>query len=244
MENAGRGTCGTARARRGLTAPSSFAPERETTAETGSSSPGTWHCAASKTTVCCCSAIEAKLSGRRGNQLPRGDRGQQTAIDCAGRDPLILPSSTKQPAHADWIVDALLGTGTAGTIREPYATVIAAINRANKKVLAVDLPSGMDCDTGQPLGDCVRAAHTATFVGRKVGFDSPGAPQFTGEVHVIEIGVPQRLLDEIVLKPDDSEATQYHADQALQHEDSSPNPRTTLPVSPRAAVSKFPNQSC
>ncbi len=58
---------------------------------------------------------------------------------------------------ADWIVDALLGTGTQGAIREPYLTAIAAINSSRKKVFAVDLPSGMDCDTGQPLGACVRA---------------------------------------------------------------------------------------
>jgi NAD(P)H-hydrate epimerase len=94
----------------------------------------------------------------------------------------------------DWIVDALLGTGMRGTVREPYATVIRQINEAGKRVLAVDLPSGLDCDTGQPLGVCIRAAHTATFVSRKLGFDAPGASQFTGEVHVVDIGVPRALL--------------------------------------------------
>jgi NAD(P)H-hydrate epimerase len=100
-------------------------------------------------------------------------------------------------SSADWVVDALLGTGTQGSIREPYLTAIAAINRAHKKVFAVDLPSGMDCDTGQPLGACVEADHTGTFVARKVGFDVPGAERLTGEVHVIDIGVPRRLLSEI-----------------------------------------------
>jgi NAD(P)H-hydrate epimerase len=103
----------------------------------------------------------------------------------------------RQLSAADWIVDALLGTGTQGTIREPYLTAIAAINRAHKKVFAVDLPSGMDCDTGQPLGACVEADHTATFVARKAGFDAPGAERLTGEVHVIDIGVPRQLLNEI-----------------------------------------------
>ncbi len=101
-------------------------------------------------------------------------------------------------AAADWIVDALLGTGTQGTIREPFVTAIAAINRGGKKVLAVDLPSGMDCNTGQPQGVCVRAAHTATFVARKIGFDVPGAERFTGTVHVIDIGVPKRPLEEVL----------------------------------------------
>jgi|SRR5579863_2726639 len=98
---------------------------------------------------------------------------------------------------ADWIVDALLGTGTQGSIREPYLTAIAAINQSGKKVFAVDLPSGMDCDAGQPLGACVRADHTATFVARKVGFDAPGAAALTGQVHVVGIGVPQRLLQQL-----------------------------------------------
>jgi NAD(P)H-hydrate epimerase len=93
-----------------------------------------------------------------------------------------------------WIVDALLGTGMQGAVREPTATVIHHINNSGVPVLAVDLPSGLDCDTGQSLGDCVRAAHTATFVARKVGFDAPEAREFTGEVHVVDIGVSQSLL--------------------------------------------------
>ena len=54
----------------------------------------------------------------------------------------------------------------------------------------------MDCDTGVSLGACVRADHTATFVARKVGFDHPAAATFTGQVHVIDIGLPRRLLEE------------------------------------------------
>ncbi len=136
-----------------------------------------------------------------------GDAAINCRVVTAARQPLIVLGAAPDPAqldeilsHADWIIDALLGTGTAGLIREPYVTAIAAINRAGKKVLAVDLPSGMDCDTGAPLGASVRADHTATFVARKVGFDAPGARQLTGEVHVVDIGVPQKLLDEIVPK--------------------------------------------
>lgn len=93
-----------------------------------------------------------------------------------------------------WIIDALLGTGMQGTVREPMATVIHHINDAGVPVLAVDLPSGLDCDTGTPLGVCVRAAHTASFVSRKLGFDAPGATQYTGEIHVVDIGVSHSLL--------------------------------------------------
>lgn len=95
-------------------------------------------------------------------------------------------------AGADWIVDALLGTGVTAPVRDPLAGVIAAINGAQSRVLAVDLPSGLDCDTGQPWGVCVRAAHTATMVAPKRGFEA--AAEFTGEVHLIDIGIPRRLL--------------------------------------------------
>jgi NAD(P)H-hydrate epimerase len=97
---------------------------------------------------------------------------------------------------ADWIVDALLGTGTQGEIREPFCTIIQAINRSTAKVLAVDLPSGMDCDTGRSLGVCIKADVTATFVARKIGFDAPEASNLTGEVHVVDIGVPRCAITE------------------------------------------------
>lgn len=101
-------------------------------------------------------------------------------------------------AQADWIVDALLGTGTQGVVREPYVSAIASINRVSRKVFAVDLPSGLDCDSGQALGCCVRANYTATFVARKPGFDIPGAAEWTGQVRVLDIGVPHALLRHVV----------------------------------------------
>ncbi len=101
-------------------------------------------------------------------------------------------------AQADWIVDALLGTGAQGPLREPFLSAIEIMNASNRPIFSLDLPSGMDCDTGQPLGGCIRANHTATFVARKPGFDAPGAAAWTGEVHVIDIGVPRRLLQVII----------------------------------------------
>ena len=101
-------------------------------------------------------------------------------------------------AGADWIVDALLGTGATGAPRGVIATAIDAVNAAARhgsQVFAVDLPSGLDCDTGQPLGPCVRADVTATFVARKVGFDAPAAAPWLGAVHVVGIGAPRALLE-------------------------------------------------
>ena len=100
-------------------------------------------------------------------------------------------------AGADWIVDALLGTGTSGAPRGAIATAIEAVNAAGRrgaKVFAVDLPSGLDCDTGTAPGACVRADVTATFVAPKVGFDAAAATPLLGGVHVVAIGAPRALL--------------------------------------------------
>ncbi len=97
-------------------------------------------------------------------------------------------------ARAAWIVDCLLGTGTQGTITEPYRSAIETINQSGRPVLAVDLPSGMDCDTGEPLGVCIKAAMTATFVALKPGFLKPVAQPYLGQVEVVPIGIPPARL--------------------------------------------------
>ena len=98
---------------------------------------------------------------------------------------------------AEWIVDALLGTGIQAEVRSPFDGMIAAINRAGKRVFAVDLPSGLDCDTGEPLGECVQANLTGTFVAAKQGFSNPQSVAYTGTIHVLPIGVPGKLLAEL-----------------------------------------------
>src|SRR5205085_3569853 len=100
-----------------------------------------------------------------------------------------------------WIVDALFGTGLTGPIRGVLGHVIEALNQGTAEgvtTLAVDIPSGLDCDTGEPLGPTIRAAHTATFVALKQGFANPSAAAWLGKVHVLGIGAPRRLLDLLV----------------------------------------------
>jgi NAD(P)H-hydrate epimerase len=83
-----------------------------------------------------------------------------------------------------------------GPVRPPADQAIAAINASGARVLAVDLPSGLDCDTGESLGATVRADHTATFVAVKKGFANPGAAKWLGQMHVIDIGAPRKLVEE------------------------------------------------
>jgi NAD(P)H-hydrate epimerase len=101
-------------------------------------------------------------------------------------------------AQAAWIVDALLGTGARGEPRAPLDAVIDQLNTAAVPILAVDLPSGLDCDTGQAARHTVRAAHTCTFAAPKPGFFAPGAEAYTGQVHVLDIGAPRKLVDEML----------------------------------------------
>ena len=95
-------------------------------------------------------------------------------------------------AGAEWVVDALLGTGADGEPREPYRTAIAWMNGQSARILAVDLPSGLDCDSGQPSSATVRAELTCTFVAPKSGFAEGDARDFLGEVQVVSIGIPPR----------------------------------------------------
>ena len=99
--------------------------------------------------------------------------------------------------NASWTVDALLGTGATGVPRSPIDQAILAMNSHPAPVMAVDVPSGLDCDTGQTSPTTIEAVHTCTFVAQKPGFLMPSASRFTGIVHVLDIGVPRRLLEEI-----------------------------------------------
>ena len=90
----------------------------------------------------------------------------------------------------DLIVDALGGTGISGPLRGDLAAAVGQINAAGRPVVAVDIPTGLDCDTGEAQGPTVRAALTVTFVARKIGFDACGTSDYTGKVVVSDIGVP------------------------------------------------------
>jgi NAD(P)H-hydrate epimerase len=103
------------------------------------------------------------------------------------------PTVRRELAGNEWVVDALFGTGLTGPVRPPFDRVIGAINGCGARVLAVDIPSGLDCDIGRPLGATVRATHTVTFVAQKKGFAEPSAKEWLGEVHVAGIGAPRVL---------------------------------------------------
>ncbi len=132
-----------------------------------------------------------------------GDAAVNLAIVRAMRMPLVIGESEAGledaallARDADLIVDALLGTGLAGQVRDPYLALIRLINAEDKPVLSVDIPSGLDADTGQVLRAAVRAERTATFVMPKIGFDLAEGPAHVGKLSIIDIGVPRELVEQ------------------------------------------------
>ena len=90
----------------------------------------------------------------------------------------------------DLVIDALFGTGLDRPLAGRDLAAVRAIDAAGRPVLSVDLPSGMHCDTGAALPECVHATLTATMVAPKAGFAAPGASSRTGRVEVVQIGGP------------------------------------------------------
>ena len=105
-----------------------------------------------------------------------------------------MPELRKDIRNAGLIVDALLGTGVSGEVRQPYREIIGMINESGNRVLAIDVPSGLDADTGEPLGIAVRATKTATFAALKTGFATAQSREHCGEIILVDIGVPPELL--------------------------------------------------
>ena len=132
----------------------------------------------------------------------KGDAGinyqiiEKMGLECSGPDPEAIAS-----ASAELVIDALFGTGLVGPPKDYKAALIDGFNHYASThevpVLSVDLPSGMDCDTGDVLGVCIRATRTVTFVAEKAGFANPASKQFTGAVTVGDIGCPRELIEQV-----------------------------------------------
>ncbi len=107
----------------------------------------------------------------------------------------------KMKGHDGMIVDCLLGTGSQGAPRSPFAEAIRAANKnaGNRRVaaeyrrVAIDVPSGLDGDTGDAAEPTFRADLTLTFVAPKTGMMNSASSSLTGEIEIIDIGIPKEL---------------------------------------------------
>ncbi len=128
----------------------------------------------------------------------RGDGALQ--LDIVRRMKIECTNDLQQIAGqgADLVVDAVLGTGLDREIGGTALGAVVEINLARERgsrVLAVDVPTGLDCDRGVALGAAVRANVTVSFVGIKAGFAELSAQQFVGDVVVADIGAPRELVE-------------------------------------------------
>lgn len=132
--------------------------------------------------------LAAPRTALRGDALANARRFEA----CGGRieevsDGGALRRALSSPAL---LVDALFGTGLSRPLEGAMADLVGEANSSGAPILAVDLPSGLDADTGEVLGGAIRATRTLTFVARKRGFDLGRGPAHVGDVRIVGIGVP------------------------------------------------------
>jgi NAD(P)H-hydrate epimerase len=128
----------------------------------------------------------------------KGDaRANLNVVERLSRDVVQLrPSRTTTNTIIEYcrgrhmLVDALFGTGLEGELRSDYQQLVGTINAQEIPTLSVDIPSGLDCDTGQVLGQAIKALYTVTFVAVKKGFTvSDEVLKYTGDIYVASIGI-------------------------------------------------------
>lgn len=132
-----------------------------------------------------------KIEGEAGDNL---NIINKTGIEIIEVEKANVEEIQKTMQVSDLIIDAILGTGLQGRVTGLKADLINLINTANKEVVAIDVPSGLNADSGKIEGPCVKAAHTITLALPKIGLLLfPGA-SFAGKIKIEDIGIPDCLL--------------------------------------------------
>lgn len=146
-------------------------------------------------------ARQAKLSGRNVRIILVGHVQQQSSIAKAAEQschqlgiPIISFSEEVALPETDVIVDALLGIGLSRPLENNILAAVHMINQANKPVLALDVPSGINSNTGQALPEAVCATWTLTFIGRKIGLTTGEAVNYVGELYCHHLGIDKAHL--------------------------------------------------
>ncbi|RDV25622.1 NAD(P)H-hydrate dehydratase [Alteromonas aestuariivivens] len=146
-------------------------------------------------------ALQAKSAGKQvfvcavqpeRDLLGDAGRAQQLWINAGGK---VEAFSTEILNRADLVVDALLGTGINSYIRNEFASVIDAVNASNVPVVSVDVPSGLDANTGQSMGRCIEADVTVTFVGIKPGLTTGAGKQSCGTLVFDDLGIGKAFMN-------------------------------------------------
>ncbi|HFD86553.1 MAG TPA: NAD(P)H-hydrate dehydratase [Gammaproteobacteria bacterium] len=123
----------------------------------------------------------------------RGDalRACREWLDAGGE---VQPFGAGLPSDCDLIIDAILGTGLQRPLRGEYLVAAQLINEHKAPVIAVDIPTGLSSETGNPLGSAVIATETVTFIGLKLGLFTGRAPDFCGTVVLEDLDCPEAAI--------------------------------------------------
>ncbi len=116
-------------------------------------------------------------------------------IESIDTDPIPLVGS------AGAIVDCMLGTGARGKLRKPMTQYCQSANTTGALRIAIDVPTGFDCQTGDADPTAFLADHTITFVSTKIGFETANSGRYLGTKHIVPIGVPKVLLNRYEATP-------------------------------------------
>jgi hydroxyethylthiazole kinase-like uncharacterized protein yjeF len=143
--------------------------------------------------------MEVRLVGVIEPERLRGDAARAAAL--ARRSGIEIepyePDPSAQHGEPDLIVDALLGTGLTRDVAGRLAAAVEQINAAAVPILALDVPTGLDADTGQVRGVAVRASATITFVGLKSGLYLGAGPAYRGEIGFSALDLPEGVFAQV-----------------------------------------------
>ncbi|MFZ5774213.1 MAG: NAD(P)H-hydrate dehydratase [Thermodesulfobacteriota bacterium] len=143
--------------------------------------------------VCCCPP--ERLQGDAAANLERVRTLELPLGVCLAEEDLAWVE--RMLAGSDLVVDALFGVGLAREVAGLLAEVVGLINAATAPVIAVDIPSGLDSDSGRPLGVCVRADLTCACGLAKFAQVQPPGKEYVGRLVVIDIGIPQEVVEAV-----------------------------------------------
>ena len=150
------------------------------------------------------SGITVKVYLLTGSHRITGDAAANLKLLSPLEIPVIeIPDKSSFSAHQstmaglDIWIDAILGTGLKSDVKGYFQTIIDFINAFKKPVFAVDIPSGLNSDTGRPCGTCIHASATATFGYAKAGHVTYPGANYTGALEIVDIGIPPYIVKSV-----------------------------------------------
>lgn len=109
----------------------------------------------------------------------------------------LLTAELVEHIHPRLVIDAIFGTGLNQDPLDPFPALLRALSSRPVPILSLDVPSGLDSDTGKPFEHCIKATRTITFVAEKTGFTNPAARPYLGKVTIGDIGCPRELIGQV-----------------------------------------------